>query len=94
MSASSVGRCAASTASAFSKLLMACLACPCSFLMAPSLEVDVGALVGFALVEAGQHLLVVGERTGPVLEPEAHVGQALDRLGVGEVELVRRPGRP
>ena len=54
------------------------------------LEVDVGALLGLVLAEAGEHLLVVGERAGPVLQPEAHVGEAADRLLVGEIELVRR----
>ena len=56
---------------------------------AAELVVDVGALLGLVLAERGEHLLVVGERARPVLQAEAHVGEAADRLLVGEIELVR-----
>jgi hypothetical protein len=36
----------------------------------------------------GEHLLVVRQRTGPVLQLEAHLGEAADGLLVGEIELV------
>jgi hypothetical protein len=74
--------------SAFSKLLIACLGCPCA-LDAAELVVDVRAGVGLVLAERREHLLVVGERARPVAEVEAHVGEAADGLVVGEIERVR-----
>jgi hypothetical protein len=83
-----VGGATPSRPSAFSKLLMACLAWPCS-LDAAELVVDVARALGRLPRRGREHLLVVGERAGPVAELEAHVGEAADRLLVGEIELVR-----
>ena len=60
---------------------------------AAELVVDLGARLVLVLREGGEHLLVVRERRAPVLEAEAHVGQAADGRLVGEVELVCRAER-
>ena len=57
---------------------------------AAELVVDLGALLVLVLAERGEDLLEVRERRAPVLEAEAHLGEAADGVLVGEVELVRR----